>query len=142
MKLALALTSTLIGLYPEPWWVLLYIPGAIAGTAGTISLATSNFGHSMMIVTAVFGTLALACSLVTMTITCFLLGGTEGGKPVRNGVLLGLSGYLAFIPYTVVFGLWIRTGCWLPWETILSAIHMGEIRLLRLCGCCIGLESD
>lgn len=108
MKFALALTSSLIGFCPSDYedkamWVLVYIPGAIAGTAGTISLAISGFNHSIMVISAVFGCLALACSLVSMIIACCACR-YKDYNPCVKGALGGLTGFLAFIPYTVVFG--------------------------------------
>ncbi len=55
MKLTLSLTSGFIALTPAPFgafWLLLYLPGLIAGTAGTMSIAKSDFTHPIRIITA------------------------------------------------------------------------------------------
>ncbi|KAK6593045.1 hypothetical protein H4I96_11643 [Botrytis cinerea] len=84
MKLALSLSSGFIAIFPSPWWLLLYLPGVIAGTAGTISLASTNFTNTMLIVTAVFG--------------------AEKGDRFDSGLLGFMGFYTASIPVCVVFG--------------------------------------
>ncbi|KAI9644706.1 hypothetical protein NHQ30_006732 [Ciborinia camelliae] len=68
MKLALSLTSGFVVIFPSAWWALLYLPGVIAGTAGTISLASSNFTGKMSTITAVFGGVGLAFCIATVMI--------------------------------------------------------------------------
>lgn len=63
MKLALSLTSGFIAIFPSFWWILLYSPGVIAGTAGTISLVALNPSSTMRIVTGVFAGVAPVCSV-------------------------------------------------------------------------------
>jgi hypothetical protein len=70
MKLALSLTSGVIGIHPKYLWGLLYLPGVVAGTAGTISLVAINFNHTIRIITGVFGGVALACSILASIIEC------------------------------------------------------------------------
>ncbi|CCD52250.1 hypothetical protein BofuT4_P080450.1 [Botrytis cinerea T4] len=103
MKLALSLSSGFIAIFPSPWWLLLYLPGVIAGTAGTISLASTNFTNTMLIVTAVFGGVSLACCIVSIVIACFLLG-SEKGDRFDSGLLGFMGFYTASIPVCVVFG--------------------------------------
>ncbi|KAF5870159.1 uncharacterized protein Bfra_010305 [Botrytis fragariae] len=103
MKLALSLSSGFIAIFPSPWWLLLYLPGVIAGTAGTISLASSNFTNTMLTVTAVFGGVSLACCIASIIISCYLLG-SEKGDNLNSGVLALFSFYTVSIPVCVVFG--------------------------------------
>ncbi|KAJ8059733.1 hypothetical protein OCU04_011377 [Sclerotinia nivalis] len=103
MKLALSLTSGFITIFPSPWWLLLYLPGVIAGTAGTISLASSNFTNKILAITAVFGGVSLACCIVIMITSWFLLGYKRGDR-FNTGVLLSLGFYTVSIPVCLVFG--------------------------------------
>ncbi|KAF7951554.1 hypothetical protein EAE96_006859 [Botrytis aclada] len=103
MKLALSLTSGFIAIFPSFWWLLLYLPGVIAGTAGTISLASSNFSPRMSTITAVFGGVGLSISIATVIIFWFFLSGS-GRNPVGTGALIGLGGYASFVPICLVFG--------------------------------------
>jgi len=56
------------------FWLILYIPGVIAGMAGLLSLVaeTINSNHNIMIVTAVFGAVTLAAALLVGIIVCCL----------------------------------------------------------------------
>ncbi|KAJ5918564.1 hypothetical protein N7466_010556 [Penicillium verhagenii] len=101
MKFALSLTSTLIGFVPSPFWALVYLPGVIAGTAGNMSLVGSNFTHSMVTITAVFGSLAITCAVLSVIVALMLWHGKD---PCASGILIGLIGYLSFIPFVLVFG--------------------------------------
>lgn len=103
MKLALSLSSGFIAIFPSPWWLLLYLPGVIAGTAGTISLASSNFTNTMLTVTAVFGGVSLACCIVSIITSCFLLG-SEKGNDIDSGIFALFGSYAVCIPVCVVFG--------------------------------------
>ncbi|TGO42901.1 hypothetical protein BHYA_0004g00270 [Botrytis hyacinthi] len=103
MKLALSLTSGLIALFPSFWWLLLYLPGVIAGTAGTISLASSNFSPRMSTITAVFGGVGLAIAIATVFITYFWFSGRDKNL-FGAGALIGLSGYASCVPICLVFG--------------------------------------
>jgi hypothetical protein len=68
MKLALSLTSGVIGIHPGYLWGLLYLPGVVAGTAGTISIVAINLNPPNRIITGVFGGLALVCSILARII--------------------------------------------------------------------------
>ncbi|TGO75606.1 hypothetical protein BELL_0203g00020 [Botrytis elliptica] len=103
MKLALSLTSGFIAIFPSFWWLLLYLPGVIAGTAGTISLASSNFSSRMSTITAVFGGVGLAIAIATVFISCLWFSGSDK-NPFGTGALIGLSGYASCVPICLVFG--------------------------------------
>ncbi|TGO65224.1 hypothetical protein BCON_0003g00170 [Botryotinia convoluta] len=103
MKLALSLTSGFIAIFPSFWWLLLYLPGVIAGTAGTISLASSNFSPRMSTITAVFGGVGLAIAIATVFIFCLRFSGSDK-NPFGTGALIGLSGYASCVPICLVFG--------------------------------------
>jgi hypothetical protein len=104
MKLALSLTSGVIGLHPKYFWGLLYLPGVVAGTAGTISLVTLNFNHPIRIITGVFGGLALACSIVAVIIECCRCLDLERGKGPCSECRWILYGIGAFMPFMLIFG--------------------------------------
>lgn len=105
MKLALSLTSGVIALFPEkPFWGLLYLPGVIAGTAGTISLVAPNLSHPIRIITGVFGAVALICSIVAVIIGYHLWKRGHGGSGCFAGLLIVLYGCAAILPFLLIFG--------------------------------------
>jgi hypothetical protein len=105
MKLALSLTSGMIALFPEePFWALLYLPGVIAGTAGTISLVASNLSHPIRIITGVFGVVAFICSIVAVIIGCHLWKRGHGGHGCFARLLIFIYGCAAILPFLLIFG--------------------------------------
>jgi hypothetical protein len=96
MKLALSLTSGVIGIHPKYLWGLLYLPGVVAGTAGTISLVAINFNHTIRIITGVFGGVALACSILASIIECCRWH-ADIGHPRSRWILSGIGTIFLFI---------------------------------------------
>lgn len=82
------------------FWLFLYIPGVIAGMVGLLSLVakTISTNHKVMIITAVFGAVALAAALLIGALVCFvaddMYGRIFGSGLTSLSVLLGCLGVL------------------------------------------------
>ena len=79
------------------FWLLLYIPGVCAGMAGLFSLVaeTIHDNHKVMIVTAVFGSIALTGALVYGGVFGLLSQGGMIGKIFASGgsiLVMALAG--------------------------------------------------
>jgi hypothetical protein len=97
MKFSLALTSGVICIYPHEWWLFLYIPGAMAGTIGSISLAESNFGSKMQIITGAFGVAGIAWYIAAF----FLYNKLRVSDP--DDFIFNILFWFAFVPFMVIF---------------------------------------
>ena len=98
MKLALSLTSGIIGIHPKYLWGFLYLPGVVADTAGTISLVAINFNHTIRIITGVFGGVALACAILVSIIECCRWQDNSDHKHSRpHWIVFGVGTILLFI---------------------------------------------
>ena len=80
MKLSLSLTFGLISTFKTKWFLLLYLPGAIAGLAGVFSIAASDMSDSAMkLITGLFWGLAGMTSWVMIIVGITGWGGSDRG---------------------------------------------------------------
>ncbi|KAH8801728.1 hypothetical protein F5884DRAFT_837833 [Xylogone sp. PMI_703] len=75
-------------------WIILYIPGVAFGMTGLVSLVlqTIRTNHTVLIVTAVFGSITLAVSVVCALFACWRLMGNHGveGHELQSGLHAGI----------------------------------------------------
>lgn len=74
------------------FWLLLYIPGVGVGLAGLFSLVaeTIQSNHNVMVITAVFGAITLAVTVVVGLVVCCIMSG-NGSRDTVLGPVLGSS---------------------------------------------------